>query len=238
MSLGYGNVARVGQLYPSGGISDYELQRMAPEGMQVITTRMPFRDTSKKSDYLMLKEVEQHAQLLADAKVDVITFNCTAVSLMVGPEKINDRIEAETGIKSITTIEAVLDALEKSGARRLGLFTPYLDEVVFEEKRFLNSFGYEIVSEAHIPCLDPVAQGSIPPGRWANIVKDADLSNCDALLFSCSGIQISPVLSEIEKMSGRTVISSNSALLRSVLGRLDLGVNIKGYGRLLEEGDD
>src|SRR5699024_6488992 len=109
----------------------------------------------------MLKEIEQHAQLLADAKDDIITFNCTAASLLVGPEKINDRIEAETGIKSITTIEAVLDALEKSGARRLGLFTPYLDEVVFEEKRFLNTCGYEVVAEAHIPCLDPVSQGSI-----------------------------------------------------------------------------
>ena len=83
MSIGFGHRARIGQLYPSGGLCDFEVQRMAPEGVQFVTTRMSFRDTSRESDLALVQDVEAHARLLADAKAELIAFNCNAASLMV-----------------------------------------------------------------------------------------------------------------------------------------------------------
>ncbi|HEY0297343.1 MAG TPA: arylmalonate decarboxylase [Bordetella sp.] len=227
----YGYRARVGQLYPSGGLCDFEMQRMAPEGVQFVTTRMPFRDTSKESDLALVRDLENNARLLADAQVGLIAFNCTAASLLCGPAVIRERIRAATGIDSITTIEAVEDALRRFSARRIGLFTPYRREVIESEKEYLVQQGYEICAEAHIECLDPVQQGSIPPATWLDLARRTDVSGCDTLLFSCAGIYLSPVLAGIEQATGKPVVSSNAALLWRILRELGIAGD-PAHGRL------
>lgn len=227
--------ARVGHLYPSGGISDHEIQRMAPAGVRFLTTRMAFRDTSRESDLALARDVESHACLLADARVALIAFNCTAASLMAGPGVLEARIEAATGIPAVTTIAAVLSALSRFRARRIALFTPYRAEVIAEEVHFLAARGIEVVAGAHLPCADPVSQGEIPPGEWLRLARDTAKGDADLLLFSCAGIEIAPVIGEIEAACGRPVVTSNQALLRLVLDRLGLPSGVPGFGRLLAE---
>ncbi|MFT4151716.1 MAG: hypothetical protein QM656_16065 [Paracoccaceae bacterium] len=226
---------RVGHLYPSGGISDHEIQRMAPPGLRFLTTRMPFRDTSRESDIALARDVETHAALLADARVELIAFNCTAASLMAGPGVLEARIEAHTGIPAVTTIGGVLSGLERFGARRIALFTAYRPQVVEEERHFLITRGFQVVAEAHLPCADPVAQGQIAPDRWLDLARRVDCNAVDALLFSCAGIEISPVLASIEVATGKPVVASNAALLRLVLDRLNWNASVKGFGRLLDQ---
>ena len=121
MSIGFGFKARIGHLYPSGGLCDYEIQAMAPEGVQFLTTRLPFSHSTLESDVALVNDVETHARLLASADVELIAMNCTAASMAVGAASINQRIEAATRIRSITTIEAVVAALKAAGARRICL---------------------------------------------------------------------------------------------------------------------
>lgn len=217
MSLGFGDRARIGHLYPSGGLCDFELQRMAPEGVQFVVTRMPFRDTSKASDLALVEDIETHSRLLADAQVDFIAFNCTAASLFVGPEAIRARIHAATGLDTITTIEAVIDALRALGARRLALLTPYREDVSASEVHHLEQDGFSVLAQSHLPCLTPAEQGAIPPKRWLDLASRIDVTGCDAVLFSCAGINISPVLAAIETATELPVVSSNSALLWKTL---------------------
>ena len=74
MGTGLGSRARIGQLYPSGGLCDHEIQRMAPAGVHFVTTRMPFRRAGLEDDAALARDVEFHAALLADALVDVKNF--------------------------------------------------------------------------------------------------------------------------------------------------------------------
>lgn len=211
---------RVGHLYPSGGISEHEIQRMAPEGLHFLTTRMPFRRTGREDDLNLLRDVETHAALLADAQVELIAFNCTAASLMAGPGVVEQRIERATGIPAVTTIDGVMRALARLGARRVALFTPYPEEVVAEEIRYLARHGVEVVAQRHLPCATPVEQGAIPPERWLDLARTTPVAGAEALLFSCAGIVISPAIAAIEQATGLPVVTSNSALLRLVLDRL------------------
>lgn len=223
--MGIGHLARVGHLYPSGGISDFEIQRMAPEGVQFLTTRMPFRDTSKESDLAIIDGLERNAGFLADAMVKLIAFNCTAASMLIGDEVIQNRIEGATGIRATTTIAAVQAALRAFNAGKIALFTPYRPDVVDAEKAFFSRSGVEVIAEAHLPCLDPVSQGEISPEKWRDLVGSVDLADCDVVLLSCAGIHISPVIRDIEADVGIPVVTSNSALLWHVLNLLDLKSN-------------
>ncbi|WP_118136893.1 aspartate/glutamate racemase family protein [Oceanicella sp. SM1341] len=233
MYLGYGWRAKIAQLYPSGGQCDFEPQLMAPEGVQFLTTRLTFRKSGLEDDHALVRDLEQHARLGADPGVDLIVLNCTAASAVVGPDVINARILAATGVRSTTTFEAVLAALRAAGLKRIALMTAYVEEVNAAEIAILGREGFEVVACGGIACTNPLDQGAIDPGRWhEEAMKLADVE-ADGLLISCAGIRISPVLERIEAAWGRPVIASNQALVWHCLKMLDIDERYEGCGSLL-----
>jgi maleate isomerase len=228
------DLLRVGHLYPSGGISDHEIQLMAPEGLRFHTTRLPFKKTGLDDDLHLFDQLEASAVLLAHADVDLIVVNCTAATMLVGPNAVNSRVFSATGIRCITTIEAVIAALHAASLKRVALLTPYPQEVVDEEIKFLASIGVEVVVTGGLPCSTPVEQGLIPPERWLDLGLDLASADVEGLLISCAGVHVSPVLEQLERHWGRPVISSNQALVWHVLNCLGTPVSVSGYGALLE----
>lgn len=233
MSVGFGARARVGQLYPSGGLCDYELQMMAPAGVQVLTTRMAFRGTSVADDLALVDDLEAHARLLADAEVDLIVFNCTAASLLVGPAEIRRRIHEATGIGSITTIEAVEAALHHLGVRRIALLNPYPEDVEAHEVEHLHGLGFEVVATAGPSCATPVEQAGIPPEEWVRLAGGLATAGADGVLISCAGTRTAEAIATIEELTGLPVVTSNQALVRHVLTTLEVEPVSPGYGSLL-----
>ncbi|WP_109466660.1 maleate cis-trans isomerase family protein [Albibacillus kandeliae] len=234
MYLGYGWRAKIAQLYPSGGQCDFEVQRMAPEGVQFVTTRLTFTRSGLEDDHKLVDDIEVHAQLGADAGVQLILLNCTAASAVVGPSVINGRVEKATGVTSTTTFEAVLAAMRAAGMKRIAMMTAYVDEVNRAEIEILEREGFEVVACGGIPCTNPLDQGAIPPERWYEEALTLLDVEADGLLISCAGIQISPVLERIEAAFGRPVIASNQAVVWHCLRMLGIGDRYPGYGKLLE----
>ena len=231
-----GRALRIGHLYPSGGISDHELQRMAPEGVHFLTTRLPFRRTGLADDLRLFDGLEPQARLLADAQVDLIAVNCTAATMLAGADSVNRRVKAATGIESTTTIEAVLAALQACSMRRIALLTPYVDEVVQAEIVFLAQHGVMVAAHDGLPCRSPVEQGEISPGYWLALGSRLAQTDCDGLLISCAGIQVASVLARLERHWQRPVVSSNQALVWQCLRKLGVVRRPAGYGGLLAPG--
>ena len=182
MTGGYGWKARIGQLYPAGGLADGEPQAMAPEGVLFVTTRIGFARVGLKHARGLVEDLETPARLLKDAAVQMVLFNCTSASMDVGPEAINRRIEAATGVPSTTTIEGVMAALRATKAERIGLLTPYTPDVIEAETRFLAGHGISVAMNGGDPCATPVEQGLLPPARWIEWAKPFAGKKLDALL--------------------------------------------------------
>jgi len=225
---------RIGHLYPSGGLCEDEMPRMAPPGVRFHVTRMPFRGTSLHDDRALLQDLEAHAQLLADARVDLIAVNCTAATMLAGPEAVNARVTGATGIPSVTTIEAVLAALAATRMRRLLLLTPYPAEVVEEEIAYLQARGHEVVAAAGTPCATPWEQGNLQPESWIALARQLADREADGLLLSCAGVPVAGVLARMETILGRPVVTSNQALLWRCLRLLGVNQPQTGFGALLE----
>jgi len=224
---------RIGQLYPSGGICDHEPQMMAPAGVRFLTTRMPFRRTGLEDDLGLFRQLEHDAALLADAQVRLIAVNCTAATMLVGADEVNRRVLAATGLRSVTTIEAVVAALRATGMRRIALLTPYPAEVVAAEERFLGALGIQVTVHGGKPCATPVEQGETAPEFWLRAGQALAAADADGLLISCAGIQIASVLNELELHWARPVIASNQALVWHCLRTLNLPQRVQGFGSLL-----
>ncbi|HZJ97816.1 MAG TPA: aspartate/glutamate racemase family protein [Oligella sp.] len=233
MSIGFGYRSKIGQLYPSGGLCDFEVQLMAPEGVQFLTTRMPFKRSSLEDDVAFVKNLERHAELLADAEVDLIAMNCTAASLIAGPVQVNQRILSATGIRSVTTIEALMAAVQATGMKRVALMTPYVQEVVDKEVEYFSAAGYEVVTTLGKACSTPIEQGSLHPVTWLNLARQIKNERLDGLVISCAGIQVASVLTQIEQELGIPVVTSNQALLWACLGLVGITESITNYGELL-----
>lgn len=234
MSIGYGTKARVGQLYPSGGLTEFELQLMAPEGVQVVTTRMPFAGTSIDDDLGLANGLEGHSRLLLDAGVDAIAFNCTAASMLLGPDTIRDRIRAVTEVPVVTTIDGVESALRACASRRIALVTAYGAEVNEAEIEHFEARGLKVQVCTGIPCTSPQQQAAIDPGRWLQVAVNLPARGVDTVVLSCGGIRVASVLEQIESTLGVPVISSNQALLWQLLRTIGLPDRPLGHGRLLE----
>lgn len=234
MSVGFGHRARVGHIYPSGGICDHEIQMMAPDGVQFLTTRLPFRRTGLDDDRAMVEGVPDAAALLGDAMVDLIAFNCTAASMLAGPETIRAQVAGATGgIGCVSTIEGVVQALHTMGARRLALLDPYPPEVEDVEVAYFADQGFTVVDRAGPACDTPVEQGSIPPEEWVRLAATVDTSRADTVLISCAGTQTAEAIEPIEDATGLPVVTSNQALLWLVLMTCGIPDPVSGYGRLL-----
>src|SRR6476661_9192605 len=76
-------------------------------------------------------EILRAAELLAHAKVDVIAWNGTSASWLGfdRDERLCERITAATGIAACTSVLAFREIFELTGVSRIGLVTPYTDDV-------------------------------------------------------------------------------------------------------------
>lgn len=233
MSLGFGNLARIGHLYPSGGLCDYEIQLMAPPGVQFITTRVPFKKTDINQHHVFCAHLENHAGLLVDAGVDLIAVNCTAVTMLAGSDNLRRRLFSATAKPTVTTIDAVVAALKQMKMQRIGLLAPYLDEVIQAEIAYFAQQGIEVISHHATPCHSPIEQGQYPSSHWFEAAKHFVGKPIDGLLISCAGIQVADQLAAMEQLLQRPVVSSNQALLWYCLKQLQLNLPVYGYGSLL-----
>ncbi len=235
----YGWRARIGHLYPSGGITgEFELQRMAPEGVAFLTTRLRFPKADLEHDLRIADYAEEAARLVADARVDLIAFNCTVGSLARGKgsdREISQRIAEATGIPATTTTTAVLAALDALKARNIVLITPYLSEIVQLEADFLEANGFHVLAH-HAEGLDhPFDQASVPPHYWYRVTRSLQNPGADAYFISCAGIQVVEIIRHLEEDLRRPVVTSNQALLWHCLRMLGMAAKIDGFGALLRE---
>jgi maleate isomerase len=233
--INYGDRLRAGILIPSGNsVAEPELHAMLPAGVVMLVTRLPLLGSSRAELTGMLDQLEASAKLLADAKVDVIVFHCTAVSTFAPDlaQGIRERIEAATGIRSFSTAEAILNALARLKAGRVSLLTPYIDEVHQREAAFLEANGIVVESGSNLGINTNTEMARLEPGdilRWAETHAHGAAQAC---FLSCTAIRSVPVIHRLEQVLGIPVITSNQSMAWHLLTSSGISGAAAGFGRL------
>ena len=96
-------------------------------------------------------EILRAAELLAQAKVDVIAWNGTSASWLGfdRDEQLCERIRAATGISACTSVLAFREIFDRTGLRRIGLVSPYRDDVQAKIIANWNRTGYTCTPQRH-----------------------------------------------------------------------------------------
>lgn len=141
-------MTRLGLLIPSSNVVLEPLAARQTD-MRVHVNRLPVYDVSldptSQAQFAMDGQVAA-AKLLCDAKVDRIVWAGTSASWL-GFEHdavFAKRVTAETGIPTTTTILNINQELSELGIKRIGLVTPYTDEVAAQINRNYQNAGFTI----------------------------------------------------------------------------------------------
>jgi maleate isomerase len=216
---------RLGVILPSSNTTvEYEFSR-ALQGTDVSVhyARVPLQDVTVQGLEDMECRLEEAAQLLADAGVEMVAFACTSGSLVKGlgyDSKLAKRISEIAHCPALTTSGAVLDALKALNARKICLATPYIAVVAAKEVQFLEGNGFEVLKEQSLGIKENLKIGQLTPADAEKLAKTVYTKGADAVFISCTNFRTFEALPALESELGEPVISSNSATLSAALNAL------------------
>ena len=227
---------KLGLIVPSWNtVNEYEFQQVIHPGMSVHSMRIKITADDEENYSWMGTQVPAAAQLLAQAKVQVICYGCLAGGFVKGPghdQQIIKDIEAATGIHGVAAAAAVVDALRALQVTRVSVASPYEPWLNEKLREYLNAFGIEVLA---LKGLGSQAHASFTPEQNAALAAEVDRIESQAVLIACSNFRTLEFIEPLEKTLGKPVISSNLASLWKMLRLLGDRRSLPRAGRLFRE---
>jgi maleate isomerase len=219
-------------------VLELDFNRHRPAGISVHTARMKKDQNLVNVDTMinMLDYAEGAVQLLAQAQVDIVVLGCTAASFVRGPAqdlKISESLQKVSGIKSITTSTAVIEALKTMGIKKLSIMTPYIDELNEKENAFFQGNGFEIMALHGMNVEQSMRYPQITPEEIYHFGIEHYYPGSDALFISCTNIRALEAIPYLEMHLGKPVITSNQASIWAALRQIGIKDKLDDCGLLL-----
>ncbi|MDN7489357.1 MULTISPECIES: maleate cis-trans isomerase family protein [unclassified Burkholderia] len=177
------------------------------------------------------------ARQLADARVDVIGWSGTSAGWL-GFERdaaLCRVIEKATGIPATTSVLALNELLERTGVRRLGLVTPYLDDVQQRIMRQYAQLGIECVGEQHLGLRDNFSFAEVPDTQLAALMRQAARARPDAVATFCTNLHAAHLVGPFEQATGIAAYDTVSTVVWKTLRMAGVDTRVLArWGKLFE----
>jgi maleate isomerase len=194
----------------------------------------PIDDCTVEGLARLYDDVDKATIQLASLKPNVICFCCTSGSVVIGEQKLLNTIKANAqGASPTTTITAVKNAFKELGLTKIAMGTPYIDEINAIEHRHLEDAGFSVVNVEGLQIRSSSAICALPPEPLYELGKSVDRPEADCVFISCGGLNMLPVIEQLERDIGKPVITSNTAIAWDVLRKANVRESIDGCGILL-----
>ena len=179
---------------------------------------------------------ERAAEILPGMPLDVVAYGCTSASMVIGEERVFELIHATRPEAAATTpITAAFAAFKALGCRRIGVLTPYRDDVNRMVREYIIARGFEVpvFGSFNEENDNTVARISAQSLRAA-ILEIGRRDEVDAVFLSCTSLRLAGAVTSIEQELDKPVTSSNHALIWHTLRLAGIDEPIGGFGRLYQ----
>ncbi|MGB3200507.1 MAG: aspartate/glutamate racemase family protein [Nodosilinea sp.] len=178
------------------------------------------------------------AQLLADAKVDVIAWNGTSAGWL-GLDRDRElchQITAATGIPATTSVLALEEIFLAHKITQFGLVTPYTDDV---QAKVITNFaqqGWQCIAEQHLNLQVNFSFAEVEAEKISAMVYQVAQAQPQAITTFCTNLCAAPLVAELEKDIGIPIFDTVTvAVWKSLrLAGVDTTL-VKGWGSLFAD---
>lgn len=152
--------------------------------------------------------------ILPGQRLDVVAFGCTSGAMVIGEERVFERIrESRPHVLCTSPITAARAALTALGARRVALLTPYVKSVSDWMADYIAERGFEVTASASYEHADDNEVARIDAGSiHASVLELGKSPDVDAVFVSCTSMRLAHQVASLEQAIGKPVISSNHAM--------------------------
>ena len=227
--------ASIGLIIPSSNrLTEPQFNAYAPPGVGIHVTRLRMTGKFRKPLSELKRPLVEAAEALSDVKPGMIVFHCTANSMESGlahEKAIIEIIEQASGCPTITTAQAITQAFDRFGIKKLVLISPYVKATNQLEVNYLTETGYTVLHELGLG-LETHAYSKVTPQEWRSIVKENTRTDADGYFLSCTNTRMIEAIEDLEKDLDKPVINSNQATIWACLKKLGIPHTNKRLGRL------
>lgn len=215
---------RIGVLTPSSNTALEPLtQAMAREvpAVSVHFSRFPVTEIALTGAALAQFDeapILRAAELLAHARVDRIVWSGTSSGWLgfAADAHLCEAITSATGIPASTSMLALNAALRGTGARRIGLVTPYRDDVQARIVASYVALGFDCAAERHLGLQDNFSFAEVPEARIATMVREVAPA-ADAVAIVCTNLHAADLAAGLERETGVAVFDTVATALWQAL---------------------
>jgi len=228
----------VGVVLPSNNvILESELHRILPPGIAVHTSSLPVTGGSADALLEMSSAVDPSIESLVAADVSVLLYACLSTSLVRGlswDSEFSADTQARTGLPCFTAAGATIQAVRAVGARRIGLVTPYPEEIDRLVPDYFADNGIDVVAHDSLGVTDIDEVGRRDP-RAVHLMARSLEGEFDALVVLATDLRTVEIIDALESELGIPVVTTNQAMAWITLHALGARQPIAGYGSLLAQ---
>lgn len=216
---------------------EYEWRKLVDmKGVAFFETRV-YNDAVITTENLIKMEADiaKAAQLICpDEKIHVFAFGCTSGALVIGSEKIAEKVhETRPGSKVTDPFAAFFAAMKSLNAKRIGLITPYVKELNEKFVHFIESHGIEVAKFVSFEHSNDIEVSRINEGSLKKAVREvANAKDIDAIFVSCTSLLMQPIIFELESELNIPITSSNHAMAWHALRLADINDKFPEKGKL------
>jgi len=228
---------RVGLIVPSSNVTmETELPALlgrhpavTARGVTFHSSRAVLHRVDAESLRRMVADSERCAAELADARVDVVAYACLIAVMAEGrgaheaaEERLANALAAAGAPAPVTSSAgALVRTLQRLGARRVAIVTPYLKPLTSMVAGYLAAYGVEVVDSVSLEVADNVEVGRLDPAGLVGYAKSLRLACADALVLSaCVQMPSLTVIDEAGQKLGLPVLSAATATASEILALL------------------
>lgn len=170
---------------------------------------------------------------------DVIALGCTSAALVIGPNELERRVRIVHPQAKVTDpFTGILAALRSLGSARVGFVSPYPRDVAEKMVRGMETVGLKVPTLVRFDNDSGFVADEAPfisPVSISNAVRHAIRSaDVDTVVVACTQMRAAAIIGDLEKQTGKAIISSNQALCWHALRLAGCRDVVDGWGRLFE----
>ena len=178
------------------------------------------------------------ARLLADARVDSIGWSGTSSGWLGfdADARLVRRIGDATGIAATSSVLALNEILARTGAKSLGLVTPYLAGV---QERIAANYaraGITVCAERHLDLATNFEFAEVGAERLRAMVTEVAAARPDAITTFCTNLRAAQLVPQLEMETGIPIYDTVATVVWKQLRMAGVDARaVKGWGSLFQE---